>query len=162
MAFSLRKYYETLNVNVDGEDLWNPPNQTVLWPTYFTLVTSVLTSLFAACVLTAYYYSTRTAERIDDWRSRILWLALFLKIGLEIATSSGMYATGAHGPSNGPQSLWYQTCTATRETVNRFESWINIDQYCGMQVTGIFGGLVDVRNGEVLRHFCRLFWMLCR
>ena len=134
MAFSLRKYYETLNLSANGENLWNPPDQTVLWPTYFTLVSSVLTSVFAACVLAAYLYSTTTAEKIDDWRSRILWLALFLKIALEITTSSGMYATGAHGPSDGPQSLWYQTCTATRDTVELFKPWINIDQFCGMQV----------------------------
>ena len=157
MAISLRQYYDTLTLNIDGENLWNPPSQTVLWPTYFTLVTSVLTSIFAACVLAAYYYSTHTAEKIDDWRSRILWFALFLKIALEITTSSGMYATGAHGPADGPQSLWYQTCTATRETVGRFQSWINIDRFCGMQVGPLGRELLMVEMGGCCGAFVNYF-----
>jgi len=172
MAFSLAKYYQTLNVAVDGENLWNPPDQTVLWPTYFTLVATSLTSLFAVCVLVAYYYSTHTAEKIDDWRSRFLWVLLALKMILEIATTSGMYVTGAHGPANGPQSLWYQTCTATSDSVTLFSKWINLDQYCGMQVLlrvlvtdsrfSMLWRRVNGRNGEALLRCCLLFWMLCR
>lgn len=132
----LRKYYETLTVDVNGQTLWNTPDQTVLWPTYLTLVAAVLTSIFSTVVLIAYIWSTTTtAERIDDWRSRILWVLLIGKIALEIATSSGMYATGAHGPADGPQSLWYQTCTATQDDANTFSSFINIPQFCGMQVS---------------------------
>src|SRR5271154_216006 len=115
MAFTLNKYYETINLTADDQPLWNTPDQTVLWPTYFTLATAVITSVFSAIVLATYCWSTTLAERIDDWRFRILSLALIFKIILEITTSSSMYATGAHGPSTGPQSLWYQTCSATSD-----------------------------------------------
>lgn len=134
LAFTLHKYYETINVVAAGQSLWNPPSQTVLWPTYFTLVTAVVTSLIAAVVLTAYYWSTQAADRIDDWRTRLIWLTFLLKIGLEISTSSSMYATGTHAPANGPQSLWYQTCTATSTAVSLFHFTINLNQFCAMQV----------------------------
>jgi hypothetical protein len=134
MAYTLHQYFATINVTVAGQALWNPPSDTVLWPTYFTLVTSIIASIFAAIVLTAYYWSTQAADRIDDWRSRLIWLAVALKIGLEIATSSSMYATGAHGPSTGPQSLWYQTCTATSDQVTLFQFAVNLPQFCTMQV----------------------------
>jgi hypothetical protein len=134
MAYMLRKYYQTLTVDVNGQTLWNTPDQTVLWPSYLTLVTAVLTSIFSAVVLTAYLWSTTTAERIDDWRSRILWVLLIVKVAMEITTSSGMYATGAHGPANGPQSLWYQTCTATADDAKNFAPFLNIPAFCGMQV----------------------------
>jgi len=134
MAYTLHQYFATINVTAVGQPLWNPPSDTVLWPTYFTLVTSVITAIFAGIVLAAYYWSTQTADLIDDWRSRLVWLAVTLKIGLEIATSSSMYATGAHGPSTGPQSLWYQTCTATSDQVTLFSFAVNLPQFCTMQV----------------------------
>jgi hypothetical protein len=134
MAYMLRKYYQTLTVDVNGETLWNPPDQTVLWPTFLTLVAAVFTSVLSAVVLVAYLRSTTTAERIDDWRSGILWVLLIIKVASEIATASGMYATGAHGPADGPQSLWYQTCTATSDDAHTFAPFINIPQFCGMQV----------------------------
>ena len=134
MAFTLHKYYATRNVAVGGQALWNPPSDTVLWPTYFTLVTSVITAILAAVVLAAYYWSTEAADRIDDWRSRLIWLAFALKLGLEISTSSSMYATGTRAPENGPQSLWYQTCTMTDEAVSMFSFAINLNQFCFMQV----------------------------
>jgi hypothetical protein len=135
MSFTLRKYYQTLEANADGETLWNPPERTVLWPTYFTLVTAALTSIFSTVILVAYIWSSTTAGRIDDWRSRILMALFALKLGLEITTSSGMYATGAHGPPDpAPQSLWYQTCTATPDIATLFQSVVNIPQFCDMQV----------------------------
>jgi hypothetical protein len=134
MAYTLHQYFATISVTAAGQPLWNLPSDTVLWPTYFTLVTSVITSIFAGIVLAAYYWSTHTADRIDDWRSRLVWLAVTLKIGLEISTSSSMYATGAHGPSTGPQSLWYQTCTATPDQVELFHFAVNLPQFCTMQV----------------------------
>jgi hypothetical protein len=123
-------------VVADGQPLWNSPSETVLWPSYFTLVSSVITSLIAAVVLVAYYWSVDAADRIDDWRSRLIWLVFILKIALEVTTSSGMYATGTRAPANGPQSLWYQTCTMTSETVSLFSFTINLDQFCNMQVRG--------------------------
>src|SRR5271169_361845 len=122
MAFNLVKYYQTINAAAGGQTLWNPPDQTVLWPTYFTLISSFITSVFALIVLWAYYRSTTAAERIDDWRSRIIWVFLILKVALEIATSSGMYATGANAPTadGSPQSLWYQTCSATPDQAKLF------------------------------------------
>ena len=134
MAYTLHQYFATINVTAAGQPLWNLPSDTVLWPTYFTLVTSIITSIFAGIVLAAYYWSTHTADRIDDWRSRLVWLAVTLKIGLEISTSSSMYATGADGPSTGPQSLWYQTCTATSDQVELFHFAVNLPQFCTMQV----------------------------
>ena len=133
MAFTLHKYYETINVAADGQTLWNSPDQTVLWPTYLTLVTAIITTVSAAVILTAYYRNMTTAERIDDWLSRILLGVVFLKFALEVAASSGMYATGAHGPSDGPQSLWYQTCTATDDAASLFSFAVNIPQFCTMQ-----------------------------
>ena len=152
MAFSLHKYYETINVTASGQPLWNPPDQTVLWPTYFTLVTAVITSVFSAVILVTYFWSTTAAERIDDWRFRILLLALLLKVALEITTSSGMYATGAHGPADGPQSLWYQTCTATSDDVSLFSFAVNIPQICTMQVCAPLSLLI-IEMGEYIRTF---------
>jgi hypothetical protein len=138
MSFTLRKYYQTIEANADGETLWNPPDRTVLWPTYFTLITAALTSIFSTVILMAYIWSATTAERIDDWRSRILLGLFLLKVALEITTSSGMYATGAHGPPDpAPQSLWYQTCTATPDIATLFHSVVNVPQFCEMQVSTI-------------------------
>jgi uncharacterized membrane protein YbhN (UPF0104 family) len=134
MAFTLHKYYSTIDVTAEGQTLWNPPSETVLWPTYFAFVTSIITVIFAAMVLVAYYWSTDTADRIDDWRSRLIWFAVALKAGLEIATSSSMYGTGTHAPADGPQSLWYQTCTATSGAVALFSFAINLNQFCAMKV----------------------------
>jgi hypothetical protein len=161
MAYTLDKYYATINVTVDGQSLWNPPDQTVLWPTYFTLVTSIITSIFAAVVLGAYYWSTQAADRIDNWKSILVWLALLLKGGLEAATSSSMYATGAHGPSNGPQSLWYQTCTATSTDIALFSPTINLPQFCTIQACLPCLGRTNCRNGEAFLLSFPLFWMLC-
>jgi len=134
MAYTLHQYFATINVSAQGQPLWNPPDQTLLWPTYFTLVQSILTSIFAGVVLGAYYWSTHTADRIDDWRSRLVWLALLLKVGLEVATSSSMYATGVNAPANGRQSLWFQTCSALPDQVALFNFAVNLPQYCTMQV----------------------------
>jgi hypothetical protein len=160
MSFTLHKYYETINLTADDQPLWNTPDQTVLWPTYFTLVTAVITSIFSAVILATYFWSATLAERIDDWRFRILLVALTLKIALEIATSSGMYITGAHGPATGPQSLWYQTCTATSDVVSLFSFAVNIPQFCSMQVCAL-PVLAHNRNGGVYPHLCRSFWMFC-
>jgi hypothetical protein len=134
MAYTLNQYFATQTVTAAGQPLWEPPSQTVLWPTYFTLVQSCITSVFAAVVLAAYYWSTETADRVDDWRSRLVWLALAVKIGIEIATSSSMVATGVNAPANGPQSLWFQTCTMTPDQITLFSFAINLPQYCTMQV----------------------------
>jgi hypothetical protein len=134
LGFTLHKYYATINVVADGQPLWNTPALTRLWPTYFSLVTSAITSVLAVFVLVAYYRSTDAADRLDDWRSRFIWLTLALKFGLEIAQSSSMYATGVNQPANGPQSLWFQTCTMAPETVALFSFTINLNQYCSMQV----------------------------
>jgi hypothetical protein len=155
MAFTLHKYYATINVTAAGQALWNPPSQTLLWPTYFTLVSSAITSVLAAIVLTAYYWSTDAADRIDNWRSVLIWLAVALKISLEITISSSMYATGTHAPANGAQSLWYQTCTATGDVVSLFGFAINLDQYCSMQVRPPpFCDLLIVEMGQ---YFCGPF-----
>jgi uncharacterized membrane protein YidH (DUF202 family) len=140
MAFSLVKYYQTIDVAAEGQNLWNPPDQTVLWPTYFTLISSVITSILAAIILWAYYRSTTAADRMDDWRSRVVWLILLVKVVLEITTSSGMYATGAHAPTadGSAQSLWYQTCSATPDQVSLFSFSVNIPQFCTMQACLFF------------------------
>lgn len=161
LGFTLHKYYATINVVADGQPLWNPPALTRLWPTYFGLVTSAITSVLAILVLAAYYRSTDAADRLDDWRSRFIWLTLALKFGLEIAQSSSMYATGVNQPANGPQSLWFQTCTMTPETVALFSFTINLNQYCSMQVRPQFGD-ADSRNGEVFLLSFRSFWIFCR
>jgi len=148
MAFTLHKYYATINVTAAGEPLWNPPTQTLLWPTYFTMVTAIVTSIIAAVVLAAYYWSTEAADYIDDWRSLLIWLIFVLKFALEIATSSSMYTTGTHAPSDGPQSLWYQTCTATGDTVILFHFAININQFCSMQVAVHFCVVLIIEMGQ--------------
>jgi hypothetical protein len=155
MAYTIHQYFATINVTAGGQTLWNPPSDTVLWPTYFTLVTSIITSVFAGVVLGAYYWSTQAADRIDDWRSRLVWLALLLKVGLEVATSSSMYATGAHGPVDGPQSLWYQTCTADPDQITLFSFAVNLPQYCTMQVSLLRLIRVNGRNGEASRQCCQ-------
>jgi hypothetical protein len=161
LGFTLHKYYATISVVADGQPLWNPPDLTRLWPTYFSLVTSAITSVLAAIVLTAYYWSTEAADRIDDWRSRLIWLALALKFGLEIAQSSSMYSTGVNQPNNGPQSLWFQTCTMTPDTIALFSFTINLNQYCSMQVCPLIC-YANGRNGEVFLLSFRLFWIFYR
>jgi len=78
---------------------------------------------------------------------------VIVKVASEITTSSGMYATGAHGPADGPQSLWYQTCTATADDAKNFAPFINIPQFCGMQKYGAISALIsfilDVFSGIV-------------
>lgn len=159
MAYTLHQYFATINVTADGQPLWNPPSDTALWPTYFTLVQSIITSIFAAIVIGAYYWSTQTADRIDDWRSRLVWLALLLKVCLEVATSSSMYATGVNAPSNGPQSLWYQTCTMEPDQITLFSFAINLPQYCTMQVWLCLVTCANQRNGEAFLLSYQSFWM---
>jgi hypothetical protein len=88
--------------------------------------------MLAAVVLTAYYWSTAAADRIDNWRSRLIWLAFLLKAALEVTTTSSMYATGKS--SSEPQSLWFQTCSMTPDQISLFGSAINLPQFCSMQV----------------------------
>jgi hypothetical protein len=160
MAFSLVKYYQTIDVVAEGQNLWNPPDQTVLWPTYFTLISSVITSILAAIILWAYYRSTTAADRMDDWRSRLVWLILLVKVVLEITTSSGMYATGAHAPTadGSAQSLWYQTCSATPDQVSLFSFTVNIPQFCTMQAC-LFSSFAHGRDGARYLHSYQSFWM---
>ena len=134
MAFTLHKYYETINFSAGGQNLWNPPDKTQLWPTYLTLVTSAIISVIEVAVLTAYYWSTDAADRVDDWGSKLIWLITALKIGLEITTGSIMITTGVNSGANGLQSLWFQTCTMTPYQIALFHVAINLPQYCTMQV----------------------------
>lgn len=157
MAFTLRKYYDTLDVTADGEPLWIPPDRTLLWPTYFTLVTSTITGIFAAAVLMAYYWSTSAADRVDNWRSFLIWGVFALKFSLEIAASSSMYHTGTKGSETGLQSLWFQTCTMTNEQIALFGFAINLPQYCSMQVHAPLC-VANFRNTGAFRPFFRSFW----
>jgi hypothetical protein len=161
MAYTLNQYFTTINVTASGQALWEPPSQTVLWPTYFTLVQSCITSVFAVVVLAAYFYSTETADRVDDWRSRLIWLALAVKLGIEVATSSSMYATGVNAPANGPQSLWFQTCTMSPDQITLFSFAINLPQYCTMQVFLHIMTCSNESDGEAFLPFCQSLWIFC-
>lgn len=134
MADTLSIYYNTINISTGGQTLWPPTDQTMLWPTYLTLVSAIISLILAIVVLAAYYWSREASDRMETWRTAFGVLTLVINLILACVVGGTMFSTGqSTGP--GAQSLWRVACDADDVKQAIFSEFVNLGSYCIKQVS---------------------------
>jgi len=146
MALTLAKYYQTQNLSVDNQNLWPPPDQTMLWPTILTLVVDIISALLAGVVIYAWYSRGHDMSgKWDNVRTAFDLLTLVLILVLSSVVGGTMYSTGqSTGP--GAQSLWRVACNAESDI---YQDFINLNSYCIEQVVSFVKEVLTHRIWEL-------------
>lgn len=138
-GYTLTEYFVTENTVIEGENLWPPSDDVMLWPTILTLIVAVVTLILTTIVLIAYCNGTAAADRWERRRSTFGNIAtcftIFKMIACAVASSS-MYITG-QSTAPGPQSLWRIACDASQEAQDLFHRIIDLGNYCTLQAYSI-------------------------
>lgn len=129
MTLTLAKYRQTQDVSVQGQALWPPKDQTVVWPTIFAMVAAAISIATASAVLLAYLWSVKMSDRMDTYRTVIEVLVLVINLVLASVVGPTMFLSG-----NNSNSLWGVSCAANDAAVALYQEFLNLGSYCIEQV----------------------------
>ena len=106
-GITLQKYYSTAHQTIAGETPWLP--HTILWPQILALVLAIILIILNAIVLFGYFWGTKVADQMSDWRDRLVtYFPQFLDVLHTVFPMS--VAISMFVSANNANSLQNQSC----------------------------------------------------
>lgn len=148
LAMTIIKFLQTRNVyyEVDGKQRTAWANDTITWYTYMYFGVALVSFVFNAAILIAYWKGVKqanSADKVAGWWSHLIMVFHIVVWGV----SAGLYRYGKE-PVNGKfRDLWGWTCSTAAEELQPIVTDVKFALYCNVQVCPPFFIHLDVASG---------------